>query len=161
MEVPWTRSGGILLALTGLGFAAAGVWAHREVGLALARERVVSTPDSEPPQTPVRSAGAARSMADVIRQRTLAATGGRTYAETAAYLDADGKPTADAGQALRDERTGQPIENPEHALWIQSMTLQNALMQAYVSARFAQLTTALGAALVVAGAGVASAGARR
>lgn len=155
------RTSGIVVALGGLGFVAAGLWARREVGYALARERVVSTPDAEPPEAPVRSGAAARSLAEVIRERTLAAAGGRTYSETKAYLDGEGNPTADAASALKDERTGQPVENPDHALWIQSMTLQNALMQAYVSARLAELTIALGATLAAAGTGIAAAGAAR
>jgi hypothetical protein len=40
------------------------------------------------------------------------------------------------------------------ARWLQSTTLQTALMQAYISSRLAELTIGLGAALVTAGAGV-------
>lgn len=152
---------GTVVALAGVGFVGAGLWARREVERALTRERVVSTSDATPPDAPVTSAGAARSMAEVIRGRTLAAAGGRTYAETEAFLDGEGNPTADAEAALKDERTGEPIENPQHALWIQSTTLQTALMQAYLSARLAELTIALGAALVAAGVGIAAAAVNR
>ncbi|HEX2292247.1 MAG TPA: hypothetical protein VHH55_02975 [Gaiellaceae bacterium] len=106
------------------------------------------------------SGPAERSLAEAIRRRTLAAAGGKTYSETGTYLDAEGNPTADAESALKDERTTQPLENPEHALWIQSTTLQTALMQAYVSARLAERTVALGAAFVAAGAGIAAASRR-
>jgi hypothetical protein len=100
-------------------------------------------------------------MAEVIRARTLSAAGGLTYAETPSYLGVDGAPTSDASQALRDERTGAPVESPDHALWIQSTTLQSALMQAYLAFRLAELTAALGAAFVAVGAGLGAAGRAR
>jgi hypothetical protein len=138
-----------------------GVWARRDVTRTLARERIVSTPDARPPSAPVTGPGSARSLANIIRERTLAAAGGSTYAETAAYLDSDGEPTNDASLALVDDRTGAPLENPAHALWIQSTALQTALLQAYLAFRLAALTVALGAALVAVGAGVTAAGASR
>jgi hypothetical protein len=152
---------GIVVGLAGFGFVGVGSWARREVERALERERIMSTSDAKPPNAPVTSAAAARSMAEVIRRRTLAATGGRTYAETDEFVDGEGNSTSDAASALKDERTGQPLENPEHALRLQSTTLQTALMQAYLSARLAELTIALGAALVAAGCGIAAAGVAR
>ena len=152
---------GTLLGLTGAALVGVGLWGRREVTTALARERVVSTPDATPPNALVTSAAAARSLAEVIREHTLEATGGRTYAETPQYLDHDGNPTSDADAARKDERTGQPVENPELTLWFQSTTLQTALMQAYLGARVGELTAGLGAALVLAGAGIAAAGAAR
>jgi hypothetical protein len=138
-----------------LAWLASGLWqwvcgGRREVERALTRERIISTADAKPPNVPVRTAAAARSMAEVIRRATLAATEGRTYAETDELVDVDGKPTSDPALAFEDERTGWPIENPQHALWLQSMTLQIALMQAYVSARIAELTIALGVGLTTA-----------
>lgn len=93
-------------------------------------------------------------MAEVIRQNTVAATGGRTYAEVDPYLDVQGAPTQDAGRAATDERTGGRLENPEHAVWVQSTVLQAALLQAYMAFRVAELTVALGGAFVLAGAGL-------
>jgi hypothetical protein len=152
---------GLVLGLAGAGFVGTGLWARREVEQTLAREKIVSTSDAEPPDAPVTSAAAARSLAEVIRRRTLAAAGGRTYAETDPFVDGEGGTTSDAAAALKDERTGQPIENPDHALWVQSTTLQTALMQAYVSFRLAELTLALGAAFVAAGAGLVAVGQSR
>lgn len=154
------RTSAFVVGLAGLGLVGAGMWARREIRLGLARERIVSTPDAEPPSAPVLSGEAARSMAEVIRSNTLKATGGRPYAETDAYVDEDGKPTPDAERALTDERTGQPVEHPDHALWIQSTTLQTALMQAYVALRLSELTIALGGAFVAVGLGLAAAGRR-
>ena len=97
-------------------------------------------------------------MAEVIRRNTAAATGGRAYAEIDPYVDDNGTPTADAERAAKDERTGGRLENPEHALWIQSTALQAALIQAYVAFRLAELTVALGVAFVAAGTGLATLG---
>ena len=105
----------------------------------------------------VTNASRARAMAEFIRRNTLEATGGRTYAQVAAYVDAEGRPTADAERAVKDERTGQPLENPDHDLWIQSTTLQTALTQAYLAFRLAELTIALGASFALVGIGLVAA----
>ena len=151
---------GAATGLTGLGLVGLGLWAHRDVRRALERERIVSTPDARPPTTLVTSGGAARSMAEVIRTNTVAATGGRTYAEIEPYLRADGKPTSSAEAAAKHEVTGQPLENPDHDLWIQSTTLQTALMQAYMAFRLAELTMAIGGAFVGIGLGLTARSAR-
>ena len=153
-------SGGVV-ALAGLSLVGVGLWAKRTVSRTLARERIVGAGAGGSPNARVTSGAAARSLAEVIRRNALAAAGGRTYAETDAYLDAEGRPTSDREAALKDERTGQPVENPAHALWLQATTLETALMQAYLASSLAQLTIALGGTLVVAGAGVAAAGTTR
>jgi hypothetical protein len=162
----WTeavgRWSGIGTVLAGAGLVTAGLWARREVRTNLARERIVSPSDTEAASAPVTCGTSARALAEVIRRSTLEATGGRTYSETELYLDAAGEPTSDRDRAQLDERTGLPVENPQHTLWLRSTTLQTALMQAYMAARIADLTIGLGVALLAAGAGVtASAGLRR
>jgi hypothetical protein len=137
----------------GLALAGVGVWARWDIARTLARERIVSGPDA----TPVVSAAAARSLAEAIRQSTLAATGGHTYSETPAYLGSDGEPTNEAELAARDDSTGKPVDNPDVGLWLQATTLQTALMQAYLAFRLAELTAGLGAALAVVGVGLARA----
>lgn len=151
---------GIVVGLAGTGFLGVGLWARNEARRALARERIVSTGDARKPDALVASADGAWSLAEVIRRHTIEATGGRTYAEVEPYVDADGKPTSQAERALRHEQTGEPVENPEHALWVQSTTLQTALMQAYMAFRMSELTVALGALFVAVGAGLAAAGGR-
>ena len=152
---------GVAVGLAGLGFVGTGLWARRDVRRALEQERIRSTGDSTPPDTPVAGAAAARALAEVIRRNTLAATGGRTYAEIPAYVDPEGEPTSDAARAAKDPLTGQPLENPEHDLWVQSTTLQTALMQAYVAFRLSELTVAIGAGFAASGLGLAAAGRRR
>lgn len=150
------RWSGIGTVVSGTALVLTGLWARREVRKTLGRERIVSPAEAKP----VRCGNAARSLAEVIRRTTVEAAGGRTYAETALYVDPDGKPTSDRDRALRDERTNQPVQNPEQALWLQSTTLQTALMQAYMGSRIADLAIGLGAALVAAGTGITSATAR-
>ena len=146
------------VALVGAVFVGAGLWGRRTARAALARERVRYPGDASPAL--VRSPGRARSLAEIIRQATVDATGGRTYAEIEPYVDADGTPTGDAAQAATDDRTGQPLPNPDASLWIQSTTLQSALMQAYIAFRLSEAMAGLGTALVAAGIGIASAGGR-
>lgn len=145
-RVPPVLGAGVGIA--GAGFVGLGLWARREAGRALARERII---DENERQQPLTRASQARSLAERIRQNTLDATGGRTYAETSPYIDGDGQPTSDASAAVKDERTGSPIENPDHDLWVQSTTLQTALTQAYLAFRLSELTIALGATFVLAG----------
>jgi hypothetical protein len=146
---------GVATMLAGAGFTAMGLWARRDVRLALEQERVGSDLVGSPGL--VTTATGARATAELIRRNTLKATGGRTYSETAAYLDDDGSPSADAALAAKDDR-GQPVENPDHQLWIQSTALQSALLQAYMAFRLSELTLALGASFVAVGAGLAAAG---
>jgi hypothetical protein len=148
---------GIAVGSVGVVMVGVGLWGRRETRCALARERITD-PVGGGGSAPVTTAAAARSVAELIRGNTLAATGGRTYAEVEPYLDADGRPTAHATDAAKDERTGKPVENPDHDLWIQSTTLQTALVQAYMAFRVSDLTVALGTALAVAGLGLVAAG---
>ena len=151
-----TRAAGVTTLAAGLGLIGLGLWARHDVRRGLERERIASIPDAEP----VTDAAAARSMAEVIRENTLAATGGKTYGETAAYVDPEGRPTADRAGAASDPLTGHPVESAEHALWVQSTALQTALMQAYLAQRLAELTVGLGAIFVGIGGGLAAAARR-
>lgn len=146
---------GTSVVLAGLGLVGLGLWARHDVRRGLSRERIVA-----PGGESVTSASAARSLAEVIREQTLEATSGKTYAETGEYLAADGSATSDVTNAMTDEKTGSPVKNPDVDLWIQSTTLQTALMQAYMAFRVADLMVALGGALALAGAGIAAAARR-
>ena len=141
---------GTAVALAGVGFVLVGLWGRREVRRTLAQERIVSGGNAG---AVVATANGARSMAEFIRRNTIEATGGRTYAQVDPYIDAEGNPTSEASRAAKDGRTGAPAENPDHALWIQSTTLQAALMQAYLAFRLSELTIGLGVSLALTGLG--------
>jgi hypothetical protein len=150
---------GFAVGLAGLVFVGTGLWGRREVRRALVRERILH-PALPEGRAGVTSASRARSLAEFIRQSTVDATAGRTYSEIEPYLDASGAPTADSANAARDERTGQPLANPDASLWTQSTTFQTALMQAYMGFRVSESTVALGAVLVATGVGLVAAGRR-
>jgi hypothetical protein len=158
-RMPLETAAGLAVGLAGLVFIGTGLWGRREVRRALARERILH-PGLPEGRANVTSASRARALAELIRQSTIDATSGRTYAEIEPYLDTRGTATADSANAARDERTGQPLANPDASLWIQSTTLQTALMQAYMAFRVSESTAALGVVLVAAGAGLAAAGRR-
>jgi hypothetical protein len=151
-----TKAAGVSTLTAGLGLVGLGLWARRDVRRGLERERIVSTPTSKPPSAPVLDAAAARSLAEVVRDATLSSTDGMTYGETPSYVDAEGRPTGDRSLAALDPVTGEPVQNPAQALWLQSTTLQTALMQAYLAQRLAELTVGLGVVLVGVGAGLAA-----
>ena len=146
---------GIGVMLVGLGVAGVGLRSRKDVRRGLEQERIVA-----PGGSSVSTASAARALAETIRQQTLGSAGGRTYAETDPYLGEDGSTTSDAANAMRNEVTGKPVDNPEVVLWIQSMTLQTALMQAYMAFRVSDLMLGLGGALVLAGTGITAAARR-
>jgi hypothetical protein len=102
----------------------------------------------------VRSARAARLLAELIREQTVATAEGRTYSETDEYLTPDGSTTSDAALALKDERTGRPVRNPDVDMWVRSTALQTALTQAYMAFRLADLMMGVGTSLVAAGVGL-------
>lgn len=151
---------GAYVGLSGVAFALVGLWARREVRCALTRERIVTPTGSGSAPAFVTTGADARSMAELIRKNTLEATAGRTYAEIPAYVDEEGRPTSNVERAIRDERTGEPLEHPDHDLWIQSTTLQTALTQAFVASRLAELTVALGTTFAAVGIGLAAMGRR-
>lgn len=151
---------GACVGLSGIAFALIGLWARREVSCALAQERIATPAEAGSAAAFVTTGAAARSMAELIRKNTLEATAGRTYAEVPAYVDEEGTPTSDIERAIRDDRTGEPLEHPDHDLWIQSTTLQTALMQAFMASRLAALTIALGTTFAAVGIGLAATGRR-
>ena len=150
------RVAGGSVALAGMVLVGVGLWARNDVRRGLARERIVMSLEAGAPETPVRSASQVRALAEMIRTITLSAADGRTYAETDEFLAPDGSTTSDRGEALVDERTGQPVRNPSYELWISSTALQSALLQAYMGYRIADLTLGLGATFVAAGIGIAA-----
>jgi hypothetical protein len=168
MAVAWSdprEAGGAAVAapavaLAGLGVACAGMWARRDVRRSLVRERIEPI-GSRDGGAVVSTPAGARALAELIRGSVLESTRGSTYVEVDAYLDADGRPTADGVTAARDPNTGRQLENPDHALCLEATTLQTALMQAYVAFRLAELTIALGASIALAGVAIGSLARRR
>ena len=117
---------GFVLAGAGVFMIVEGRAAHNEVRDTLADERIITSEDAEIPLADVDSAAEAKAQADVIRAHILETTDGKTYAE----LDR---------------------EDPNRALYLNSVTLRTALMESYLAFKVSDLVVGLGAILVLLG----------
>ena len=142
----------VLLIAIGVGAAMAGVVGRDDVRDNLAREQIVGTPDSKIPGQKVDTGSEARAFADVMRQHTLEATGGKTYAEMPRFMTEDGKGTDDEAAALKDEQ-GQPVENGLRNMWVTETALSTALNTAYFAEQVALFSIVMGIALLLSGIG--------
>jgi hypothetical protein len=143
----------IMLIALGIGAIAVGVSGRNTVQDNLAREQIVGTPDSTIPNQKVDTGNEAKAFADVMRKHTLEATGGKTYAQMARFLDEGGKPTSDENAAATDPKTGAPVENPARNIWISSTAFQTALNTAYFAESVTTFVIVMGAALLIVGIG--------
>ena len=90
----------------------------------------------------------------MIRNDTLAATGGLTYAEMPRAVFKDtGKPVPDA-QAEKALASGQAIDNPDRQIWVTSTALSTALNTSYFAESVATFAIAVGIALLLIGIGL-------
>jgi hypothetical protein len=152
------RFGGIaasvILIAFGIGAVSMGFDGRDRVQSDLAREKIVGTPDSTIPNQLVDTGSEAQAFADVMREHTLEATMGQTYAEMPRFLGEDGKPVADEAQAAKDPKTGAPVENPAREIWISSTAFQTALNTAYFAESVATFAIVMGFALLLTGIGL-------
>jgi hypothetical protein len=123
-----------------------------EVRDSLARENIVGTPDSSIPGQKVDTGDEAKAFADVMREHTLEATDGQTYADMGRFLDTNGNPTSDEALAAKGP-DGQPVENPQRQLWVTETALTTALNMAFLAERIAVFGIVVGFALLLAGIG--------
>jgi hypothetical protein len=100
--------------------------AHNEVRDTLADERIITSEDAEIPLAEVNSAAEAEAQANIIREHALETTGGKTYAE----LDR---------------------EDPNRAVYLNSVTLRTALMESYLAFKVSELVVGIGAIVVLLG----------
>jgi hypothetical protein len=95
----------------------------------------------------------ARCFASYMRIHTLEATGGQTYAQMPRYATADGKGTNDAAAALKDAKTGQPVDNGARNLWVTETALTTALNTSYLAEQISLFGVVVGFALLLSGIG--------
>ena len=143
----------VALIAFGIGAVVIGANGHNRVGTELAREQIVGTPDSSIAGQKVDTGAEAQVFAKVMREHTLEATGGKTYAQMPQYLTADGKGTADKAAAAKDPKTGAPVSNPARTIWITETALTTALNTAYFAESMATFVIAMGFALLLTGIG--------
>jgi hypothetical protein len=143
----------IMLVAFGIGSIGIGIAGVNEVRDNLARENIVGTPDSSIPGQKVNTGSEAKAFAAVMREHTLEATEGQTYAEMGRFLDAKGNPTSDEAKAAKDPKTGQPVPNRLRDMWVTETALTTALNVSFFAERVAFFSIAMGAMLLLTGIG--------
>ena len=88
-----------------------------------------------------------------MREHTLEATGGKTYAEMGRFLDANGNETNDEAAAAKDSETGEPVANGARNIWVTETALTTALNMSFMAERLAVFGIVVGVALLLTGVG--------
>jgi hypothetical protein len=182
--------GGLIAAVVLIAFGAAAIvlstHGRTTVRNSLKLEQITGTPDMTPAAIKAEAAKAglknvsfptcsvanqsvdtgarARCFAQYMRIHTLEATGGVPYAQMPRYATADGKGTNDPATALKDTKTGQPVDNALRNIWVTETALTNALNTSYFAEQTALFGIVVGIALLLTGFGfgiLAAAGALR
>jgi hypothetical protein len=153
-------TGGIVASLVLIGFGTAsilmGINGRSEVRDSIAREQIVGTPDMKSvANEKINTGEEAKAFAAGMRKHTLAATGGKTYAEMGRFLTADGKETNDESKAATDPKTGEPMANGARDIWVTSTALSTALNTSYFAEQVSLFSILMGAALLLTGIGFA------
>jgi hypothetical protein len=104
----------------------------------------------------VKTGSQALAFANVMREHTLASTGGLTYAEMGQFQSAadpsDPKGTNDEAAAAKDEN-GQPISNSARDIWVTETALTTALNMGFMSEMLSVFSIVVGVALLLTGIG--------
>jgi hypothetical protein len=142
----------IVLIAFGAGALYMGLDGRAEVRDNLAQEQIVGTPDMAGVANQQIDTGAkAKQFAAGMREHTLKATGGLTYAQMGRYLDKAGKPTNDEKAAAVVD--GRPVENAARNIWVTETALTTALNTAFFAENVANFAIVMGVALLLVGGG--------
>jgi hypothetical protein len=177
----WFEIGGLLAAAVLIVFGVAAVYmgfdGRSTVRSSLVQEQIVGSPDMTPTAIAqeARQAGlpssvelptcsvagqtvddgdSARCFAQYMRIHALEATGGLTYAQMPRFATADGTGTNDAAAASKSP-SGQPLDNPKRAVWINETALATALNTGYMAEQISVFGIVVGFALLLSGIGFA------
>ena len=143
-----------LMIAVGIGAVVMGFEGRSTVRDELTREQIVGTPDMKGVANEKIDTGSeARDFAAGMREHTLAATQGQTYAEMPRFLDENGKPTADEEKAAVDPKSGEPVSNPAREIWVTETALASALNTSYFAENVANFAIVVGFALLLSGIG--------
>ena len=158
-------SGGVLIAL-GIVVIILGAWGFSFTRDHIEREGITFGPATDPAVQkhaeqwagePVDTGRKALAMAEIMREHTLAGTGGLTYAEMGRYQSAanpdDPKGTNDEAQAAKDE-SGQPISNGARNIWVTETALATSLDMGFMSEMLSIFSVIVGIALLLTGIGL-------
>jgi hypothetical protein len=104
----------------------------------------------------VRTGRQALAFAEIMREHTLSATGGLTYAQMGQFQSAedpsDKAGTNDEAAAAKDEN-GQPISNGARDIWVTETALTTALNLGFMAEMLSIFSIVVGIALLLAGIG--------
>jgi hypothetical protein len=158
-------SGGVLIAF-GIVVIALGIWGISFTRDHLKEEGITFGPASDPAVAEhakqyagqqVETGRQALAFANVMREHTLEATGGLTYAEMGRFQSAadptDPKGTNDAAAAAKDDK-GQPISNGARDIWVTETALTTALNMGFMSEMLSVFSIVVGVALLLTGIGL-------
>jgi uncharacterized membrane protein len=158
-------SGGVLIVF-GIVVIVLGIWGISFTRDHLKQEGITFGPASDPAVAEhaeqyageqVETGRQALAFANVMREHTLSATGGLTYAEMGQYQSAenptDKKGTNDPDAAAKDEN-GQPISNSARDIWVTETALTTALNMGFMSEMLSVFSIVVGFALLLTGIGL-------
>jgi hypothetical protein len=156
---------GAVLILFGIAVFALGIWGFTFTRDHIEREQIVFGPIEDPAVAehaeqwagePVDTGRKALAQAEIMREHTLAGTGGLTYAEMGRYQSAedpsDPAGTNDEAAAAKDEN-GEPISNGARATWVTETALATALDMGFMSEMLSIFSMVVGVALFLTGVG--------
>lgn len=165
----------VILIAFGIGSIGVGAWGIHFTRDQLKNEQIVGSPDMTPSaiKTEAQQAGLtnvdlptcsvagetvdtgkeAKCFASYMRVHTLEATGGQVYSEMPRFLDKNGKPTSDEGQAAKDPATGAPVANHARDIWVTYTALSTALNASYFAENVGVFGIVMGIALLLVGIG--------
>jgi hypothetical protein len=158
-------SGGVLI-LFGIAVVILGIWGFAFTRDHIQREQITFGPATDPAVQehaeqwagePVDTGRKALAMAEIMREHTLASTGGLAYAEMGRYQSAenpsDPAGTNDEAAAAKDEN-GEPISNSARNIWVTETALATALDMGFMSEMLAIFSIIVGVALLLTGIGL-------
>jgi hypothetical protein len=106
---------------------------------------------------PVTTGDQARAFAKIMREHTLEATGGLTYAQMGRYQSA-ADPSSQEGtndpEAAAKDDSGEPIANGARNIWVTETALTTALNMSYLAERLSIFGIVVGVALLLTGVGL-------
>ena len=157
-------SGGVLI-LFGIIVIALGIYGFTFTRDSIEEEGIVFGPIEDPAVAehaeqwagePVQTGRQALAFAEIMREHTLSATDGLTYAEMGQYQSAedpaDKTGTNDVEAAAKDEN-GQPISNGARDIWVTETALTTALNVGFMAEMLSIFSIVVGIALTLAGIG--------
>jgi hypothetical protein len=113
----------------------------------------VSLPTKSVAGQSINTGSEARAFAEYMRIHALEASQGKTYAEMPRFATADGKGTNNDKAALKDPKTGRPVDNAARNVWVTETALSTALNTSYFAENVALFSIVMGVALLLTGFG--------